>query len=182
MLNATSDNYMPIVVEGHDMHVIAVDSVNFPEPVLRPARSSKQKSVLLLASNTADSGQAPVPPGGRVEFLIKGADQPGIYKIVQLEQTQQFMLSDQKVIAEIEIKGDRKNMALPTKLPVQRRYYPRIKDEEVTRVRNFQFCGISLPRKIYTSAWTSRSTTTPMENWTWPRSWPSIRWKNGGCK
>src|SRR5688572_17846221 len=31
MLNACSDNMMPIVVEGHEMHLLALDGVNFPE-------------------------------------------------------------------------------------------------------------------------------------------------------
>jgi suppressor of ftsI len=32
MLNAASDNMMPVLVEGHDMHLIALDGVNFLAP------------------------------------------------------------------------------------------------------------------------------------------------------
>ena len=35
-----------------------------------------------------------------------------------------ILLSDQKVIAEIEIKGEAKEMGIPVKLPVQKRYLP----------------------------------------------------------
>lgn len=142
MLNACSDNFMPIVVEHHDMHLIAVDSVNFEQTMTIPSRSIKQVPVMLMTPNTVDPSQVAIPPGGRAEFLIKAISDPGIYRIIQLEQRQQFLQSDQKVIAEIEIKGDPKPMGVPTKLPMQKRYYPRIKPEEVKRVRTFVFSGI----------------------------------------
>jgi FtsP/CotA-like multicopper oxidase with cupredoxin domain len=110
-----------------------------------PVHSTKQKPVMLLTPNTADRGQVAIPPGGRAEFLIKAISTPGIYRIVQLEQRQQFLQSDQKVIAEIEVKGAPKPMNLPTKLPVQRRYYPRIQPQEIKRVRNFVFSGVFPP-------------------------------------
>lgn len=142
MLNACSDNFMPIVVEGHDMHLIAMDGVNFEQVVTMPAvLSTTPKAVLMMAENASSESQVPIPPGGRAEFLIRGGN-PGIYKIVQLEQSQQFLRSDQKIVAEIEVSGVPKNMDLPTKLPSQRRYYPLIKPEEVKRVRNFVFSGV----------------------------------------
>lgn len=145
MLNACSDNFMPIVVEGHEMHLIAIDSVNFEQTMTRPVHSIKQGPVMLMTPNTADTGQVAIPPGGRAEFLIKAVDTPGIYKIVQLEQRQQFLQSDQKIIAEIEVTGTPKRMGVPTKLPTQKRYYPRIKPEEIKRVRNFIFSGVFPP-------------------------------------
>jgi FtsP/CotA-like multicopper oxidase with cupredoxin domain len=136
---------MPIVVEQHEMHLIAIDSVNFEQTQTRPMHSAKQKPVMLLTPNTADRGQVAIPPGGRAEFLIKAISTPGIYRIIQLEQRQQFLQSDQKVIAEIEIKGAPKPMGIPTKLPVQRRYYPKIQPQEIKRVRNFVFSGVFPP-------------------------------------
>jgi FtsP/CotA-like multicopper oxidase with cupredoxin domain len=145
MLNACSDNYMPIVVEGHEMHLIAIDSVNFEQVMTRPVHSIKQGPVMLMTPNTADPGQVAIPPGGRTEFLIKAVDTPGVYKIMQLEQRQQFLQSDQKIIAEIEVTGAPKRMGVPTRLPTQKRYYPRIKPEEIKRVRNFIFSGVFPP-------------------------------------
>jgi suppressor of ftsI len=145
MLNACSDNFMPIVAEGHEMHLIARDGVNFEQVMTIPAHPIKQPPVMTLTPNTADRGQVAIPPGARAEFLIKAVDIPGIYKIVQLEQRQQFLQSDEKIIAEIEVTGPPKRMGLPTKLPTQRRYYPRIKPEEVKRVRNFIFSGVFPP-------------------------------------
>ena len=117
MLNACSDNFMPIVVEHHDMHLIAVDSVNFEQTMTIPARSIKQVPVMLMTPNTVDPSQVAIPPGGRAEFLIKAISDPGIYRIIQLEQRQQFLQSDQKVIAEIEIKGDRSRWASQLSCP-----------------------------------------------------------------
>jgi suppressor of ftsI len=145
MLNACSDNYMPIVAQDHEMHLIARDGVNFEQVMTIPVHPIKQPPVMTLTPNTADPGQVAIPPGARAEFLIKAVDIPGIYKIVQLEQRQQFLQSDEKIIAEIEVTGPPKPMGLPTKLPMQRRYYPLIKPEEVKRVRTFIFSGVFPP-------------------------------------
>ena len=139
LLNACSDNFMPIVVEQHEMHLIAIDGVNFEQTMTIPIHSTKQGPVMLMTPNTADPGAGSVPPSGRAEFLIKGISQPGVYRIVQLEQRQQFLQSDQKVIAEIEIKGNPKPMGVPGKLPVQKRYYPTIRPEEIKRVVELPF-------------------------------------------
>ncbi len=130
MLNACSDNLMPIVVDGHDMYLIALDGVNFPAPRQIPQPP---------AGST--SGQVLLAPANRAEFLIKAGTTPGVYKVRQLAQNQQFLASVEKVICEIEIAGTSKDMALPTALPLPRRNYPLIKPEEVQRIREIQFVG-----------------------------------------
>jgi suppressor of ftsI len=146
MLNACSDNFMPIAVEGHEMHLIAIDGVNFEQTMTIPAPPTvKAHPIMQMTPNTTDDGQVAVPPGGRAEFLIKAVSTPGIYRMVQLEQRQQFLQSDEKVIAEIEVKGAPKDMGIPGKLPVQKRYYPKIKPEEIKKVRNFIFSGVFPP-------------------------------------
>ncbi|MGB9364990.1 MAG: multicopper oxidase domain-containing protein, partial [Xanthobacteraceae bacterium] len=130
MLNGCSDNLMPIVVESHDMYLIALDGVNFPAPrQIPPPPPGSQTGQVLLA------------PANRAEFLIKGSTTPGVYKIKQLAQTQQFLFSTEKVIAEIEIKGPANDMALPTALPIPTRNYPLITPEQVQRIREIQFVG-----------------------------------------
>ncbi|MDT5369832.1 MAG: hypothetical protein QOC62_4263 [Mycobacterium sp.] len=128
MLNGATDNMMPIVVDGHDVYLTAMDGVNFPEVRVIPARQPGDESEQVL-----------VATGNRADFLIKGNAKPGIYRIRQLAQTAQFLKSDEKVIAEIEVTGPPKNMALPTKLPIPSRLYPLIKPEEVKRVRMIEF-------------------------------------------
>jgi suppressor of ftsI len=129
MLNACSDNLMPIVVEGHEVHLIALDGVNFGEARTLPPYGGDGPGQLLLA------------PANRAEFLIKGSAKPGVYRMIELAQSQQFVGSPQKVICEIEVAGRPMDMALPTALPPAQRNYPLIKPCEIKRVRTFEFGG-----------------------------------------
>ena len=128
MLNGNSDNLMPIVVEGHDLHLIALDGVNFPELRTRPApaKALGGEPQLLLA------------PANRAEFLIKAGD-PGRYRIVQQQQTQQFLFSDEKIIAELVVEGAAREMELPAALPPPTRHYPLIRDDEIGTRREVMF-------------------------------------------
>jgi FtsP/CotA-like multicopper oxidase with cupredoxin domain len=142
MLNASSDNYMPIAVEGHAMHLLALDGVNFPAvrtlaptPIPSPPIMELPADLKVLGNE----GQIQLAPANRAEFLIKAVDKPGTYKIVQLAQSQQFLFSAQKTIAVIEVKGTPKNMALPTRLPIPTRLYPLIRPAEVQVMRTVFF-------------------------------------------
>lgn len=130
MLNATADNMMPIAIEGHTMYLLGLDGVNFPAVQAIPPQpiNGTTPQVLLASAN-------------RAEFLIQASTTPGVYQIVQQAQNQQFIHSVQKTIAEIEVKGPAKNMALPTTLPTQKRYYPFINPKDVQRVRTIEFSG-----------------------------------------
>lgn len=130
MLNGNSDNLMPIVVDGHAVHQIAMDGTNFPAVRTIPARAAGDKSeqILLASAN-------------RTDFLLKASQTPGIYRIRQLAQKQQFLASEEKVIAEIEVAGAPKDMALPDKLPIPARAYPLIEASEIKRIRVIEFTG-----------------------------------------
>jgi FtsP/CotA-like multicopper oxidase with cupredoxin domain len=146
MLNANSDNMMPIVVEGHAMHLLAMDGRNFPEvrtiPALPINGSFPAPNSFPSMPIAEGTGQVLLAPANRAEFLIKAVAAPGIYRIVQLGQTQQFLASAPKIIAEIQVTGPAKDMALPARLPVDTRYYPLIKPSEIKYKRTFQFSGI----------------------------------------
>ncbi|KAA3664433.1 MAG: multicopper oxidase family protein [Chloroflexi bacterium] len=131
MLNGCSDNLMPIVVEGHEMHLIALDGVNF----------TALKTIPVYQKTTGD-GQVLLAPANRAEFLIK-AGTPGRYAIRELEQGQQFLSSSAKTIAEIVVEGPEKDMALPQTLPTPTRYYPLI--DKVSRTRTIEFAGTFPP-------------------------------------
>ena len=133
MLNGNSDNYMPIAVEGHEMHLLAYDGVNFPE--VRTIAPTP------INDDPLNEGQIQLAPANRAEFLIKASTTPGKYRIVQLQQHQQFLFSAEKVIAEIEVAGTPKTMALPSKLPIPTRDYPLIKPSEIEHVRVINFAG-----------------------------------------
>jgi FtsP/CotA-like multicopper oxidase with cupredoxin domain len=129
MLNACSDNLMPILVEDHEMHLIALDGINFESVRTMPANPLTGPGQVLLA------------PANRAEFLIKGNARPGVYRVLQLAQDQQFLESARKTICEIEIVGEAMDMALPTALPPPTRYYPLIKPQDIERVRTVEFGG-----------------------------------------
>src|ERR1041384_5376104 len=131
MLNATSDNMMPITIEGHTMYLLGMDGVNSPAVQAIPTQPI-----------TGTTPQVLLAPANRAEFLIQGSATPGIYRIAQQAQSQQFITSAQKTIAEIEItRTPNKNMSLATTLPTQHRYYPFINPKDVQRVREIQFGG-----------------------------------------
>ena len=130
MLNGNSDLTMPIVVDGHDLHHIAMDGTNFSAVRLIPARQPGDNSAQLLLASA-----------NRADFLVRGSARPGIYKIRQLAQDQQFLLAEEKVIAEIEVTGEPKSMSLPDQLPIPKRNYPLIQPSDVKRIRIIQFTG-----------------------------------------
>ena len=65
MLNGCSDNLMPIVVDGHAVHLLALDGINFGAPRTIP-----------VYEGTTGNGQLLLAPANRAEFLIQ-AGQPG---------------------------------------------------------------------------------------------------------
>jgi FtsP/CotA-like multicopper oxidase with cupredoxin domain len=128
VLNGCSDNLMPIVVDGHELHLIALDGINFPVPRTIP-----------VYTETTGNGQILLAPANRAEFLIQ-AGEPGRYAIRELAQDQQFLSSSAKTIAEIVVEGSAKSMALPTTLPTPQRYYPLI--DKVSKQRSLEFAGM----------------------------------------
>jgi suppressor of ftsI len=130
MLNACSDNYMPIAIEGHDMYLLALDGVNFQK-----VRTLAQTPIPNPDDPNPNEGQIQLAPANRAEFLIKASATPGTYRIVQIQQSQQFLFSAQKTIAEIVVTGTPVNMGLPSALPTPTREYPLIKPSEVQNLR-----------------------------------------------
>lgn len=132
MLNACSDNLLPIVVDDHTMYLLAIDGVNFLETTAVPYKAGAMK---------LGDEQVLLAPAGRAEFLIKGSTTPGVYKIRQLFHgiDVQFFESAEKVIAEIEVAGDPLDMALPGTLPTPTRYYPLTTGEKPAQKRDVVF-------------------------------------------
>ncbi|WP_457652040.1 multicopper oxidase family protein [Rhodocaloribacter sp.] len=131
MLNAGSDDLMPVVVEGHELHLIALDGVNFPAPRTipeKPVDGAYGDQQLLLA------------PANRAEFLLR-AGAPGVYKIVQLEQCVQFLRSAARTLAEIVVEGVPFDppMGIPRELPLPIRHYPLLDPRDVRQRRNVVF-------------------------------------------
>ena len=95
MLNGCSDNLMPIVVEGHEMLPDRARRGEFPGAAADPAPAAG-----------TDAAQVLLAPANRAEFLIKGAPRPGVYRMRQLAQSQQFLGERRRrSICEIEVAG-----------------------------------------------------------------------------
>ncbi len=127
MLNGCSDLMMPIQVENHPMHLLAMDGNNFDHPEVK--------------EYVPNAPQVILAPANRAEFLIKASTKPGKYHILQLAQKAQFLEAAQKTIATIEVEGEPMTMDLPLNLPTLTRYPP-ISDAEIVRKRRFVFSGL----------------------------------------
>ncbi|MFC4348610.1 multicopper oxidase family protein [Kordiimonas lipolytica] len=135
ILNANSDDVMPIYLQSHDLHLIGMDGVNLPKLKTLPALPSG-------APNTAY--QLLLAPANRGEFLVKAISKPGIYELRQAPQSLQFLNSDGRLLARIEVTSETDDMALPASLPIQRRHFPLTPDSEVSRIRYVTF-GMQFP-------------------------------------
>lgn len=132
LLNGCSDNLLPLVVDGHTMHLIALDGKNFP---------AVQAIAYTDGATELGQEQVLVPPGGRAEFLVQASAAPGVYKIRELSHgtSTQFLASEGMTIAELEVAGDPLEMPLPSTLPAPTRYYPLATDLPVAAERSIQF-------------------------------------------
>ncbi|MCX4240393.1 multicopper oxidase family protein [Paraliomyxa miuraensis] len=129
MLNGCSDLVMPMHLEGHELHLIALDGVNFTAPRTITTQYAEIWDGRVDYSSAATS--LVLAPANRAEFLVKGGA-PGTYRLVQLAHVdQQFMAADEKVVATITVEGEPMDMALPTALPEPTRHYPLITPGEL---------------------------------------------------
>lgn len=138
MLNANSDDVMPVYLQGHDLHLIGMDGVNLPKLRVFPA---------LPATAPATDSQLILAPANRAEFLIKAVTKPGVYELRQAPQSLQFLQSDGRLLARITVTTATNNMPLPAQLPVQRRHFPLASDSDVSNTRYVTF-GMQFPGKI----------------------------------
>jgi suppressor of ftsI len=134
VLNGCSDNLIPLMVDEHDMYLLAIDGVNFTAPRLRP----------YVPNATDEEAQILLPSGGRAEFLLQATASPGVYAVKQIFQKQQFLESAEKVLFEIEVKGQAVSMELPETLPPPTRHYPLLDPSKVSVRRSVQF-GMVFP-------------------------------------
>jgi FtsP/CotA-like multicopper oxidase with cupredoxin domain len=119
ILNATSNLYMPIALDGHDLHILAKDG--------------------LTLSAVETTGEQLLAPANRIEVLVK-AGEPGTYflrkpefgrvvgKVAPSEVEQELV--------QVVVEGEPLDMALPTTLPTQTR---NIDADELTGSREVTF-------------------------------------------
>jgi len=138
ILNANSDDVMPIYLQGHDLHLIGMDGVNLP----------KLKTLAALPSGAPATGyQLIVAPANRAEFLVKAIARPGTYELRQAPQSLQFLQSSGRLLARIVVTAEQHDMELPPRLPLQKRHFPLTPDSQVSRTRYVTF-GMQFPGKV----------------------------------
>lgn len=129
ILNGCSDLVMPLHMEGHAIHLIAMDGVNFEAPREIHTEAAELWDGRVDYSSNAKS--LVLAPANRAEFLIQ-AGEPGTYRLMQIaHDKEQFLPAPAKTIAILMVTGEPVEMALPTKLPTPERYYPLIKSSEI---------------------------------------------------
>lgn len=135
ILNANSDDVMPIYLQQHDLHLIGMDGVNLP----------KLKTLPALPAGAPDTDyQLLLAPANRGELLVKAITTPGTYELRQAPQSLQFLESEGRLLARVVITDETDDMALPASLPIQKRHFPLTPDSEVSRIRYATF-GMQFP-------------------------------------
>jgi suppressor of ftsI len=127
LLNGCSDLLMPLHLEGHPMHLIALDGVNFSRP--RAIQTEDQQPWDGVVTYADDARALVLAPGNRAELLIQGGEE-GIYELVQLgHEGQQMITGARKVLARLIVQGSPLDMTLPTSLPLPSRHQALIERE-----------------------------------------------------
>src|SRR5215469_9385493 len=135
ILNGTDGIFLPIVLPGFEVYVIGQDGIN----LLKPQRAGVDpKSAARMA------------PGNRNEVLIRAPIRPARASLQALAQMpaarDQFseamgeMMARPGIdIAEFEVAGAPRRMAIPATLPTPSREYPLIGDAEIVARRTVTF-------------------------------------------
>ncbi len=143
ILNGTDGIFLPIALPGFDVYVIGQDGIN----LLKPEQSGGDlKSAVRMA------------PGNRNEVLIRAPMQPARGVMRALAQTTRLPLMSEMMgemmtapeieIAEFEVSGEPRPMAIPDTLPVPTREYPLIKDSEIAARHTVTFSMTTGSRRI----------------------------------
>jgi suppressor of ftsI len=149
MLNGCSDLAMPLVLEGMPIHLYALDGTSFGE--LRTFVTKEPEGAKGWDGTTTydpkDATVLVLGPANRAEFLLK-AEKEGTFELVQAaHEGVQFLTAERKVLAKVVVAGEPLDMALPTSLPLPKRYHPYITDAEITKTREFMF-GSAFPAVV----------------------------------
>jgi len=135
ILNGTDGIFLPLALPGFEVYVIGQDGIN----LLKPQRAGEDpKSAVRMA------------PGNRNEVLIRAPIRPARASLQALAQMpaarDQFseamgeMMARPGIdIAEFEVAGAPRRMAIPATLPTPSREYPLIGDAEIVARRTVTF-------------------------------------------
>jgi FtsP/CotA-like multicopper oxidase with cupredoxin domain len=136
LLNGTNGFWLPLVLPGCEIHMIAFDGVNFQAPF----QVAQDGTTLVTPANMNDNSMVFTSPGNRMEMLIKAPTTPGTYKLSALATNGvNFMPFPQLDLMNFVVAGTAVNMNIPTTLPTPTREYPLIGDGDILRNRTIVF-------------------------------------------
>jgi len=115
ILNAAEGKFLNLVLEGHELHVLAWDDLNLaaPEPAANVKLAAGNRVEVLVKAGAAGSYALMLTPSS--------SQRPGTAGVPTTDATTTLSISAELVtrpIATIIVAGDGPEMALPTSLPV----------------------------------------------------------------
>jgi len=135
-LNGTNAMWLPLVLPGFEIHMIAFDGVNFQTPF----SVAQNGTTLVTPANMGANTMVFVAPGNRMEMLIKAPAATGSYKLSALATNGvNFMPFPQIDLMNVVVSGAPVTMGIPTALPTPTREYPLITDGEIVNRRTITF-------------------------------------------
>lgn len=138
LLNGTNYLTLPLVLPGFDNYIIGFDGIN-----LLTAQQKDMSGTNTPVINRRNLLKAPVllaSAGNRIELLIQAPMTPGTYTLSSLANHGLYFRNVPKLdLINFVVSGDPKPMSIPTTLPVPKREYPVISDNEIVNRRTFTF-------------------------------------------
>ena len=135
-LNGTNGMWLPLVLPGFEIHMIAFDGVNFPAPF----SVVQNGTTVVTPANMGANSMVFVSPGNRMEMLIKAPSTPGTSTLSALATNGvNFMPFPQIDLMHINVVGTPVSMGIPTSLPIPTREYPLITDADIVNHRTITF-------------------------------------------
>ncbi len=144
ILNGTDGIFLPLTLPGFEVYVIGQDGIN----LLKPDKAgADMNSAIRMA------------PGNRNEILIKAPMNPTkgtLRALAQMPMSRNFlsetmgemMSAPEIAIAQFEVAGPPKPMAIPATLPTPTREYPLISDSEISVRRTVTFTMTTGSKRI----------------------------------
>jgi suppressor of ftsI len=138
-LNGANQNTLPLILPGMEVWQIGFDGVNLPKPTLKDMSGDVPGG--LTPKNFIAAPVRMTVPGNRIEFLIKAPDKPGTYMLSSLKADELHGPAENIDLVQFIVSGEKKEMAIPEKLPATPREEPPIGPNAKPRTFELTFKG-----------------------------------------
>jgi suppressor of ftsI len=138
-LNGANQNTLPLILPGMEVWQIAFDGVNLAKPTLKDMSGDVPGG--LKPKNFIAAPVRMTVPGNRIEFLIKAPDKPGTYTFSSLKADELHGPGENIDFIQFVVGGEKKDMAIPKRLPRTPREEPPIGPNAKPREFTLSFKG-----------------------------------------